>query len=367
MVNNAPIFSITRTDNTISVTSATKIVLNRFCHFAFCSRLLHSLNADSEGIWNESSELRTDLFIEGFPPHINWTPKSKTEIVGVSNQELSKSFENELAQVISALIGTQASQFENKEITFAVINSKTKCKHTYKFFNGSRTVTALCVLLDGKVHPRNHLEVTLNSEKDLMLKEFSTSPSKMPQRVYSDPSKTVDELRNQGFPRQTDESPRGVSINVTRGNAYGNLQEHYQLLKFEQSIDDRVGRSNIPAKFKRQLYELNNHQCTVCGQTYDAKYLAPDHRVPSIVQHDNLNENNFLRKLQTLCVRCNQVKRESCKKCPYDHNCNTCEWAFPEKFSVSKDNFDILSRSAKKRKMGVNTYLRELFKLDHLL
>jgi hypothetical protein len=306
--------------------------------------------------------LRTNLFIEGFPPYIKWSPINTKEIVGESNQDLSESYEHELTQVIRGIMGNKKSQFDKNEVTFAVINSQTQHKETYRFFDGSRTVTALCVLLDGCSHPRNHLEVTLNSPADIMLKEFSTTPSSLPKRIYSDPSKTVDELRNQGFPRQSDESPRGTFINVTRQNVYGNAQEHYQLQKTAQSLVDRVGRSNIPNKFKKQLYESTDHKCNVCGQTYDDKYLAPDHRVPSIVQHDNLNESNFMTKLQTLCVRCNQVKRESCKKCPYEHNCNECEWAFPEELAVNRDNFQRLKELASERDMNLNEYLREILK-----
>jgi hypothetical protein len=322
---------------------------------------LHSLNTDSEGNWDESSQPRTNLFIKGFPPYIIWRLVSKQEIQGSSSRTLDGSFIKELEGVILGLIGTQTSKFKRKEVSFSVCDSKSKKEYSYKFFDASRTIVALCVLLDGKSHPRNHLEVTLSSEKDLMLKFFEVSPTKTtPHRVYGDPSKTVDELRNQGFPRQTDDSQRGVSINVERKSVYGTLQESYQLKRFEQSMEDRVGRSNIPEKFRKKLYESDDYQCCNCGQTYPVEYLAPDHRIPSIVQNDELDEDNFIEKLQTLCVRCNQVKREACKKCPYEHNCDKCEWAFPEKYAITKRNFDSLFSSASDKGIGVNEYIQKL-------
>ena len=132
------------------------------------------------------------------------------------------------------------------------------------------------------------------------------------------------------------------------------------LLNREQSLQDQVGRSQIPNSYKTKLYEKHNSTCANCGQRYEHKYLAPDHRVPSIVESDDLSAMNYLTKLQTLCVRCNQVKRESCKKCPYEHKCRQCEWAFPEKYGVSASQVRQLRQLGDKKGLTAREMLKEL-------
>jgi NRPS condensation-like uncharacterized protein len=93
---------------------------------------------------------------------------------------------------------------------------------------------------------------------------------------------------------------------------------------------------------------------------FEEKYLSPDHRVPSIVQADELSEANYLEVLQTLCSKCNQVKREACKKCPYEHDCEKCHWAYPEKFGVSVPNMKKLKELADAEGATINSYLNDL-------
>ncbi len=181
-------------------------------------------------------------------------------------------------------------------------------------------------------------------------------------KTYGDPSKTIDELRNQGFPRGTDQSPNGTFLDITRANRYNTIQELYKLVNRIQSQGDRVGRSQIPNTYRQQLYAAANYICSNCGQQYLPEYLAPDHRVPSIVQSDNLTAINFKEVLQVLCVRCNQVKREACKKCPYGHQCHLCAWAYPEKLGVSKSSLETLRSEAKKQTISINELISKTFK-----
>ena len=126
-------------------------------------------------------------------------------------------------------------------------------------------------------------------------------------------------------------------------------------------MPDRVGRSNIPKAARLELYKSSENHCNVCGIKFNQNYLAPDHRIPSIVEPDNLHEGNYLSKLQVLCVYCNQVKRESCKKCPYDHQCEKCHWAYPEKFNVGQPIFKKMKAKADLQGITVNQLLRKYF------
>lgn len=74
--------------------------------------------------------------------------------------------------------------------------------------------------------------------------------------------------------------------------------------------------------------------CAKCGSRVtfkeDEDFFAAvvDHRRP--VLYGGTDE---LSNLQVLCVRCNNVKRGYCEKCPIGYRCSVCSWAFPERFT----------------------------------
>lgn len=314
-----------------------KHLSDAFARFEFCSRLLHSLKPNIQGYWEQTSTPRINAFIHGFPKEIIWQQDGK-KFMAESVKIISDEYIKQLKNAIKGIEGEKKNEFSKPMYSFTIEDINEKKEYDYSFTNRSRAVVAFCVLWDGEDHSRNHLEVSLAGGK----------------RTYGDPSKTVDELRNEGFPRQTDQSPRGTSISITRKDAHGTKQEHYQLIVKEQSLIDQVGRSNIPKKYKIKLYESSTYTCNNCGEKFPFEYLAPDHRVPSIVQADNLTKDNFQSVLQTLCVRCNQVKREACKKCPYEHKCDKCAWAFPERHGLSKENLLLLKTISERNHISIN-------------
>lgn len=327
----------------------------------FCSRLLYNLRPNDEAVWHQSQKPRVNAHIIGFPKHIMWARPTELILKGSSDQKIEDAYFKELELAIKSIKGKKLNEFNVTEFSFSIIDNSTNKTYNYTFDSRSRAIVAFCVLWDGDNHPRDHLEVW-RSPSVPFLAEFPIDSSAGDSiKTYGDPSKTIDELRNQGFPRNTDQSPRGMSLDITRANKYNTIQEHYKLVKREQSQADRVGRSQIPNKYKTLLYKDSKYQCNNCGETFPAEYLAPDHRVPSIVQSDNLSAENFKTVLQTLCVRCNQVKRESCKKCPYGHNCSLCAWAYPEKFGVSKNNLKLLEKLAKDKSITVNELIQSAF------
>ncbi|MDB2668779.1 hypothetical protein N9Y74_02760 [Alphaproteobacteria bacterium] len=326
----------------------------------FCSKLLHSMAPNTEGIWTTVKKPRTEAHISGFTSDLTWKLDKKC-LIGVSLKKINV---GAIRRGISNILGRRESEFSQKSYKFVIVNQeKTKKYKTYKydFDNRSRALVAFCIIWDQQKHPRNNLELTLQQHQDNTL--LGKDPS-FAGRIYGDPSKTIDELRNQGFPRKTDDSPRGVFIDVSRQTSHGNLQEHYELLRREQSFQDKVGRSQIPPKFRKNLYSIAGNQCSNCGQKYPDNYLAPDHRVPAIVEADNLTETNYLVKLQVLCVRCNQVKREACKKCPYEHNCSKCGWAYPEKHNISILTMKRVQRIAEENGVTPDEMLRSILDRD---
>ena len=98
----------------------------------------------------------------------------------------------------------------------------------------------------------------------------------------------------------------------------------------------------------------------MCHTRYeDTKYLSPDHRIPAIVEAENLTDSNFKEKLMTLCTFCNQRKREFTKKVPVDYDWLNSPWAYPEKFQQEKIIEEIKMYSLSKHKT-VSEVLQEI-------
>lgn len=53
-----------------------------------------------------------------------------------------------------------------------------------------------------------------------------------------------------------------------------------------------------------------------------------DHRRPVAYGGSDAEDN-----LQILCVRCNNLKRNYCERCPLGYRCERCSWAFPERIN----------------------------------
>lgn len=74
-----------------------------------------------------------------------------------------------------------------------------------------------------------------------------------------------------------------------------------------------------------------------------------DHRRPIFQGGEDTKEN-----LQVFCEVCNNQKSNICRSCPYQHKCDTCVWAFPERVRASRlvIILDPATRDALTRKFG---------------
>lgn len=89
-------------------------------------------------------------------------------------------------------------------------------------------------------------------------------------------------------------------------------------------------RGYLSASLKKKLFEEASYQCQACGKKVQpgVKGLQADHKIPLIRRGLQDYEN-----WQAICHECNVVKRRACEGCNDD--CNSCAWAFPEKFGGS--------------------------------
>ena len=304
-------------------------IANEFGRMYFYSRLLHSLKPDSLGVWREESRLEAE--IAGWPKKIKFSRQSGTLFKGQSESSLNLvEYEKELEEALNGISVGEKGENGNTIRRFEIRNGSSSKR--YLFHSKARTIAALCVLYDLEPHPRNDLEINIPAS---LLPEQSW-PVKHEQtgivRLYGDPSKTADVLRNEGWSREG-EVPGMRVFNKIVGGA---RQQMYQMLRKDQDISQRMMRTNISSRWRRALYESQNFTCRICGNRYEAEYLSPDHRIPVIFQPDELAQENFLEKLMTLCRYCNQQKREFCKRIPYNYDWETSPWAYPEKFSLQK-------------------------------
>jgi 5-methylcytosine-specific restriction endonuclease McrA len=88
-------------------------------------------------------------------------------------------------------------------------------------------------------------------------------------------------------------------------------------------------RDYLTQSQKNKLFEGNNFTCVTCGLKISAgiRGLQADHKVPL-----SRGGSNDLTNWQPMCNNCNVGKRRACEGCTL--NCETCSWAYPEKFGI---------------------------------
>lgn len=335
-------FSFESRDGRILISFSTKALANDFSKLDFHSRVLHSLKPDSNNVWREGSRL--DVEIRGWPKSISWVRISDKEFRGsisTHSGDILRDYTGTLSQVLSDILIGIRDVAGRPVYRFSIGNANQWTP--YSFFSKARTIAALCVLFDLAPHPRNDLE--LNVPDTLGAQFWPLREGSGMRRTYGDPSKTADVLRNEGWQREGAD----IGMKVFRQEIGGAQQQMYQLLRREQHLGSQVMRTNIPKSWKQELYRSQNYTCQICHSKYPARYLEPDHRIPVIVQADELTKVNFKEKLMTLCRYCNQVKREACKVLPQNHDWTKSPWAYPEKFELEKIKQEIDAYAAARR------------------
>ncbi len=144
------------------------------------------------------------------------------------------------------------------------------------------------------------------------------------------------------------------------------------------------GRGVFSKKLKKQLYQLQNGRCAICGGQFALHELQVDHRIPYLVTDGNgeLKENSADYML--LCAVHNRSKSWSCEHCQNGKQdkdvsvCATCYWASPENYShvaMQQERraeitwqgnevreYEKLKRDAKKQKSNVPDYIKSLLR-----
>jgi hypothetical protein len=118
----------------------------------------------------------------------------------------------------------------------------------------------------------------------------------------------------------------------------------YQLVSLSLS-EKRVPRIKLSDLDWLQILGIYQHRCPVCSRSEPEVRLQQDHKIPRI-----RGGGNELSNWQPLCDECNNFKSTSCRGCQLE--CETCSWAFPERFAPLRLSSDNISRL---RQIAVDT------------
>ncbi len=131
----------------------------------------------------------------------------------------------------------------------------------------------------------------------------------------------------------------------------------------------RPDSSSLMADHWRAVYERDGGTCNKCGRPIQRNEGGEgdpgllDHRRPVPFGGDDRRVN-----LQLFCTRCNNIKNTVCQACPLSYECETCTWAYPEKFHddivirLDPDDARTLENLAEKRDKDPRQLARDLFR-----
>ncbi|MEO8396750.1 MAG: HNH endonuclease signature motif containing protein [Chloroflexota bacterium] len=180
---------------------------------------------------------------------------------------------------------------------------------------------------------------------DLIKSITSKRPRVVAEHILKYGSITTEELENlYGYkhaPRAArDLRELGVPLETLRvKNSEGRSIAAYHFGNLSAVRHDRLaGRTVFSKQFKQQLIAHYGERCSICGGTFEARYLQIDHRIPYEVAGDQALGERNVEDYQLLCGECNRAKSWSCEHCrnwleeKQSQICLTCYWAKPETY-----------------------------------
>lgn len=173
-------------------------------------------------------------------------------------------------------------------------------------------------------------ENQLREAIDQYRRSLHTGPE--PYKNYGDPFRRMRELAGE-------EGVKGIA----------KVGKTYQLVGL--NIEDKlIPRVHLDDENWAKVLKQFNNKCANCGRQEPEVRLQQDHKVPR-----RRLGGNELENWQPLCDECNNQKSTCCRGCEMD--CQTCPWAFPEKFAPLRMTGENLERvRAAASKAGVNPH-----------
>jgi len=120
----------------------------------------------------------------------------------------------------------------------------------------------------------------------------------------------------------------------------------------------REPRKAISPAAGREIALNQGSRCAICGTVIvvNGDPVHVDHRIPR-----DRGGPNEISNYQVLCASCNVAKSSACSGC--DLTCQTCPWAYPEKYRMPRIRHDIIHRlneMAQRRNRNVDDLTNEI-------
>ncbi len=188
---------------------------------------------------------------------------------------------------------------------------------------------------------------------------------------YNHPPRAARDVREAGIPLET------FFVQGSDGRRIA----AYRFGDLDKIRDGKLGGRIVLSKnLKKQLYELQDGRCAICGARFELHELQSDHRIPYLVAGESISQN--LNDYMLVCAPHNRSKSWTCEHCKNGIEykeisiCATCYWASPENYAhVAMQperraeitwqgnevrDYDRLERAAKKEKTTVTEYVKTL-------
>lgn len=182
--------------------------------------------------------------------------------------------------------------------------------------------------------------------RDTWIDEVSAgfvSPSKKNKEYYRVILETL-WPKDHGIPGPlVEESQIRAAINAYRGTPYVDTFRRVRELQGEEGLlgivkggnkyqlidltvsEKRVPRTHLNDSDWTGVLTNYGYVCPACGRSPSDKGFQQDHKIPRL-----RGGTDDILNWQPLCDECNNFKSTACRDCQLD--CNTCCWAYPEKY-----------------------------------
>ncbi len=166
---------------------------------------------------------------------------------------------------------------------------------------------------------------------DHIIKYGSISTEELKDKYgYDHPPRAARDVREQGIPLET------IKVMGSNGRTIG----AYIFGNPDNIQDNKLGGRVIFSKsFKQTLIDKYGSRCAITLESYEAKYLQIDHRIPYEVAGETSGTERSPEHFMLLSASAQRQKSWECEHCSNllkDRDldiCNTCYWAYPEDYT----------------------------------
>ena len=194
---------------------------------------------------------------------------------------------------------------------------------------------------------------------------------------YGHPPRAARDVREEGIPLETFKV-RGADGRSIAAYRFGDPSEieHHKL----------GGRQVFGKSLKNALYASRHGRCAVCSQTYAARYLQIDHRIPYQVAGDHVADQTTPTAYMLICASCQRSKSWTCEHCENwktvkDKDiCSSCYWGHPESYThiamqperrevvswtgADVEGYETLQEKARQAGLTLPEYIKSLLEAD---